>query len=155
VFAVNDLAVLRILVAADVAAAVSAEAAVLGAAANGGGIASCGRVAIVMWRLLNAYAIIASYDTLLGIGIAANGSLATCKRKQMFFRAAARGAIDAYVRVRLIATIAGNGCDSQREEEQNGGFVHFHNARQRGRTRGLENTEMRWVLIILCDDGKR
>ena len=126
----------------------------MGAAANGGGIASCGRVAIVRWRLLNAYAIIASYDTLMGIVFAANGNLATTN-EGMFFRAAARGAFDAFVRVLFIATVAGNGCDSQREEEQNGGFVHFHNARQRRRTRGLENTEMRWVLIILCDDGKR
>jgi hypothetical protein len=61
----------------------------------------------------------------------------------MFFLAAARGAFDAFVRVRLIATVAGNGCDSQREEEQDGGFVHFHNARLRMATRGLENTEMR------------
>ena len=127
----------------------------MGAAANGGGIANCGRVAIVRWRLLNALAITASSDTLLGIVFAASGILATTTNEGMFFRAAARGAFDACVRVLFIATVAGNGCDSQREEEQNGGFVHFHNARQRRRTRGLENTEMRWVLIILCDDGKR
>ena len=120
-----------------------------GAAAHVGGVASCGVVALVRLRwgggggrggwgggggrggggsFLNAYAIIASYDTLMGIVFAANGSLATTN-EGMFFRAAARGAFDAFVRVLFIATVAGNGCDSQREEEQDGGFVHFHNAR--------------------------